>query len=102
MYNMYMKDKAKDEVGSGHRLPVSEARQDLAEMLNRVAYGHERIILGRRGKSVAALVPMEDLELIEKLEDEIDVAAAKRVIAEMKRKGEKPIPWSKVKKELGL
>ena len=47
-------------------------------MINRVAYGGERIILERRSKPVLALVSMEDLELINALEDRADVKAAKK------------------------
>jgi len=84
------------------RLTVSKAREDLAEMLNRVAYGGERVVLERRGKNVAALIPMEDLEVLELLEDKLDLEAAKRALAQAKAKGEKPIPWKTVKKNPGL
>lgn len=41
---------------------VAEAKARLSELLARVAHGGERVILQRRGKPVAALVPMQDLE----------------------------------------
>ena len=81
---------------------VAEIRNNMADALNRVAYQGERIILERRGKGVAAIVPMDDLALLEALEDREDVKAARKALAEMKRTGQKPIPWEKVKKELGL
>ncbi len=81
---------------------IAEIRNNLADCLNRVAYQGERIVLERRGSGVAALVSMEDLALLEAIEDGEDVKAAKRAIAEMKRKGEKPIPFKDVKKQLGL
>jgi hypothetical protein len=34
-----------------------------------VAFGHDRIVLSRHGKDVAALVPMGDLNLIERCEE---------------------------------
>ena len=77
-------------------------RSQLAETLNRVAYQGERIVLERRGKGVAALVSMEDLAALERMEDEIDAREAKKALDEMKRKGLKPIPWEQVKAELGL
>ena len=55
----------------------------------------------RNGKSVAAIVPMEDLAALEELEDRRDLRAAKKALADAKKKGEKPIPWAKAKKELG-
>ncbi len=84
------------------RIAIAKAREDLTETVNRVAYAGERFILHRRGRTLAALVPVEDLELLERLEDEADVRAIRKVRAEMKRTGEKPIPWQEVKAELGL
>jgi prevent-host-death family protein len=81
---------------------IAEIRNNLADALNRVAYQGERIILERRGKACAAIVPMDDLALLEAVEDREDVKAARKALAEMKRKGAKPIPWEKVKQELGL
>ena len=81
---------------------IAELRGKLADALNRVAYTGERIVLERHGKGVAAMVSMEDLALLEMIEDKEDAKAARRAIAEMKRKGEKPVPWADVKKELGL
>lgn len=43
-------------------IPVTEARAQLSELINRVGYGKERIILTRHGKPLVALVPAELLE----------------------------------------
>ena len=40
------------------KIAVIDARKDLADILNRAAYGKERVVLTRRGKDVAAIVPM--------------------------------------------
>lgn len=45
-----------------------DAREQLAEVVNRAAYGKERVILTRRGKPLAAVVPMEDVEALQRLE----------------------------------
>ena len=45
---------------------------------------------------------MDDLAALERMEDEIDAREANKALAEMKRKGLKPIPWEQVKAELGL
>lgn len=79
------------------RMSIVDFRNQLAEPINRVAYQGERVILERRGKGVAALVSMDDLALLEKLEDESDVKAAR---AALKEQG--LIPFEKVKAELGL
>ena len=57
---------------------VADIRANLADVINRVAYGGERIVLQRRGKRVLAVVSMEDLELLNALEDQADVKAAKK------------------------
>ena len=81
-------------------VPASAVRANLAEHLNRVAYRGERVVLERRGKAVAALVSIEDLELLERLEDELDVALARERIADAKKRG--TVPWEKVKAKLEL
>ncbi len=82
------------------KVSTTEARQEFAEVLNRVSYGHERIVLHRRGKELVAIVPLEDLELLEKLEDEIDLAEARRALARSKKEG--TTSWASIKKKLGL
>jgi len=79
------------------KLNATQARQEFADIVNRAAYGGERVILHRHKKPVAAVVPIEDLELIERMEDEVDIAAARKALKEKGR-----IPWSKIKAELGL
>ena len=79
---------------------ISEAREELATIVNKVAFGVERVRLTRHGKAVAAVVPIEDVELIEDLEDAIDVELALEALAEMAT--EPPVPWEEVKREFGL
>jgi hypothetical protein len=45
---------------------------------------------------------VDDEETLEAIEDVIDARAAKKALREMKRKGERPIPYERVRKELGL
>ncbi|MFB3891965.1 MAG: type II toxin-antitoxin system Phd/YefM family antitoxin [Phycisphaerae bacterium] len=79
-------------------LTVSKARTEFAEIVNRVAYGGERITINRRGKAAAVLVSVEDAKLLESLEDAIDTEAARKAL---KERG-KPIPLALLKKRLGL
>ena len=83
-------------------LTATEARYSFSETLNNVRYNKERVILHRKGKAFAAVVPVEDLELLEALEDRADAKVLKRAIAEANRTKEKPIPLSEVKKRLSL
>jgi hypothetical protein len=49
---------------------------------------------------VAAVVPIEDVKLLEELEDRIDLEEARAALLETKSKG--TIPWEKIKADLGL
>jgi prevent-host-death family protein len=61
---------------------VSELRADMATAVNRVAFGKERIVVQRQGKRIAALVPIEDLEALEALEDQAWARLADEAMAE--------------------
>jgi prevent-host-death family protein len=67
---------------------VSGAKRDLSDLLNRVAYGRERIIVESRGKPKAAVVPIEDYEALEELDE---LLLSLRVQARMKD-GATPVP----------
>ena len=79
------------------RVTASALREKLGDTLNRVAYKGERIVLARRGRDVAALVPLEDLALLNELEDRIDLEAAREALEEPGS-----APWEDVKRRLGL
>ncbi|HEY2795586.1 MAG TPA: type II toxin-antitoxin system Phd/YefM family antitoxin [Micromonosporaceae bacterium] len=51
-------------------ISVTEARAELAELVNRVSYGGSRVVLTRHGKPLAAIVSAADLELLERLAPE--------------------------------
>jgi prevent-host-death family protein len=73
------------------RVAASDLRKDCAEILNQVAYGHERIILQRHGKDAAVLIPLEDLALLEAIEDQQDLEDARAALAEAREKGTKSL-----------
>jgi prevent-host-death family protein len=68
------------------RLNVTKAREEFPELVNRAAYGKERTIVSRRGKDLAAVIPMEDLFLLERLAreemDRLDIESARAALAE--------------------
>jgi prevent-host-death family protein len=75
------------------------ARNDFSTVLNRAAFGKERVILKRRGKPIAAVVPMEDVALLQSLEDQLDIADALAARKEARKKGTKSL--TKLRAELG-
>ncbi len=76
---------------------ASEVRAHLSDMLTKVARQGSRVVVTRGGKKFAALVPLEDLEFLESLEDRLDIEDAKKALKEPGS-----VPWEKVKADLGL
>lgn len=74
------------------------ARENFSKLIDRASNKKERIVITRGKKKLAAVVPIEDMVLLEKWEDELDVRLAKKAL---KEKG-KSISLEQLKKELGL
>jgi prevent-host-death family protein len=72
------------------------ARERLSEVLNRAAFGKERVVLTRRGKRLAAVVPMEDIERLEALEDRRDAAQIQDRLKQLERGGRPTVPLTEV------
>ncbi|MET9860313.1 type II toxin-antitoxin system Phd/YefM family antitoxin [Streptomyces smyrnaeus] len=51
-----------------YEIPVTQARAELAELINRVVYGEERVVVTRHGKPLVGLVSAADLERLERSE----------------------------------
>ena len=96
LYDMY---NSKDEHGSGH-IAVSEARESFADLVNRVAYRSERVVITRRGRRIAAIIPLEQVEFLERAEDDYDDRLADDALAELDHSP--PNPLEQVERELGL
>jgi prevent-host-death family protein len=79
---------------------ISEARESFSTTINRVTFGRERVVLTRHGKRVAAVVPIEDLELIEALEDARDLDDVRAALADPENR--ERIAWDDLKAQLGL
>lgn len=81
-------------------MTAKEARENFSDLVNRTAFAKERVVVTRNKRQVAAVVPVEDLELLELLEDYVDLRAAKKALQEARKQGTRP--WAEVKAELGL
>jgi prevent-host-death family protein len=76
---------------------MTKARQNFTDIANRVMYGDERICIEKNNKPLVAVVPIEDVEILEALEDKLDVEAAKAAL----KKG-KFIDLKVLAKQLGV
>jgi prevent-host-death family protein len=63
-------------------ISTADARKNFADIVNRVAYSKEPIVLTRRGRGVAALISIDELELLQQIEDYIDIEDAKKALNE--------------------
>ena len=81
-------------------MTAAEARDNFAEVLNRVSFGQERILVTRHGKGLAAVISVDDLEQLEALEEMVDRQLLREAREEIAREG--TIPWDVAKAELGL
>lgn len=86
---------------NAHELPITDARDRLADVVNDAAYGGQATYLTRRGRRLAAIVPIEAAEAAERWEDEQLGRMADAALDEMARTGEKPIPAAQLYAELG-
>jgi len=80
------------------KISTAEARNDFADVINRASFGKERFVLTRRGKKLVAIIPVEDLELLEAMEDRLDVEAAKAALAD----SDERVSYEDLRRELGL
>lgn len=85
---------------SPSQVSVVEAREKLGDLVNRAALRSERIYVTKHGKRVAALVPVNDAELLEALEDRMDIEAIKAARADITVHG--TVSLEQLAKELGL
>ncbi|MFQ5674248.1 MAG: type II toxin-antitoxin system prevent-host-death family antitoxin [Nitrospinales bacterium] len=81
-------------------LHSTKTGENLEEILDRAGRDKERIIVRREGKEPVAVVPVEDVKLLETLEDKADLNDARTALKESKKAG--AVSLSTLKKDLGL
>ncbi|MEU0385119.1 type II toxin-antitoxin system Phd/YefM family antitoxin [Streptomyces chartreusis] len=63
-----------------YEIPVTQARAELADLINRVVYGGERVVVTRHGKPLVALVSADDLRRLDET-PELTEPAEEQVIS---------------------
>ena len=76
---------------------TAEARKNLADLLNKVAYAKEHVVVRRRGQAIAAIVPIEDLGLLERLRGLLERDEIARAIEELDAGAS--IPWEELRRK---
>ena len=64
-----------------------DAKEEFSELINRVSHHKERIILTRREKEVAAIIPLEDLLLLQASKNRSDLDEAVEALKEARQQG---------------
>ena len=68
-------------------LTVAAVRKDLSDLIGKVQYRRERLIITKHDKPVAALAPVDDAALLEKIEDHLDLLEAMEAIEDYETNG---------------
>lgn len=80
-------------------ISAADAKEELPELLNRVSHYKEHIIITRRGKEIAALIPIEDLQLIKESQNKNDLQEAVESLKQAREEG--TITLQQLKNEIG-
>jgi len=81
------------------RITTAEARTRMAELLNRAAYGKERFVVTRHGKALVAIVPLEEVTLLDRLRGLLARKDFEAALAAVEASGTRS--WDEVRRELG-
>jgi prevent-host-death family protein len=88
--------------GRIQKIKTTKAREEFGSVVDRVAYSKRPVLLERRGKPLAVIVPLEDYRMLEILleeeEDRIDIRESRKALREIA----KATPYEEFRKELGL
>lgn len=75
-----------------------DAKEQFTDLVNRVAHDNERVILTRRGKEIAVLIPIEDLKVLQDSQDKYDLRDAIEALKQARHMG--TISLDKLKAEV--
>jgi len=87
----------------GDTIPAESAGASFGAAIDHAAEDKARVVLTRDGKPVAAIVPIEDYDALEAIEDAFDAKLAREAMAAWEAAGRPPgIPMADVARELGI
>ena len=82
------------------QITAGEARKHMAELLNRAAFGKERFVITRHGKDVVAIVPIEEITLLDRLRAVLSKKDIETALSEMQDSSTQS--WDEVRKDLDV
>ena len=81
-------------------ITTAEARKHMAELMNRAAYGGERFVVTRHGKELAAIVPLQEATLVDRVRGLLEARDYEAALREIQETG--TVAWEDVRRELDL
>ncbi len=72
-------------------ISAMQLRDRIGDIFNRVGYAGERFIVERRGKAIAAIISVKELEYLERLEEQREVEKFQLAKAAARAEGTVPI-----------
>lgn len=82
------------------QVTTAEARKHMAELLNRAAYGKERFVVTRHGNPLVAIVPLDEVTLLDRLRSLLSRKDFEAAVAEMTAFETRS--WDEVRRDLDL
>lgn len=81
-------------------ISTADARRNMAELVNRAAYGGERFVVTRHGKELVAIVPLRDATLLDRVRTLLEARDFEAALREVAEAG--TVSWEEVRRELDL
>lgn len=77
-----------------------DAKEQFTDLINRVTHNKEHVILTRRGKEIAAIIPLEDFKLLQDSQDKNDLREAIDALKEARSDG--TVTLEQIKEDIGI
>lgn len=84
----------------GKPMSLSEARDNLADLIGQVQFGGERVTISKRGKPVAVVVSVADAAFLDEMEDRALGELVRERLKEWEAEGSKTYSLEEVMAEL--
>jgi prevent-host-death family protein len=81
-------------------LNTVDAKEQFTDLINRVVHSKERVILTRRNQEIAAIIPLEDLLLLQEAQDKHDLREAIDALKEVRNIG--TMTLDQLKEDIGI
>lgn len=84
------------------RINAEKARTNFSDIISRVKFAKEHLIITRSGKDVAAIIPASELALFHKILEALQLNSDIAAAAEALKCESDTVSWNDLKAELGL